>query len=142
MIRLSGNSQSASAAKINLGETIEGIPSRGGPPPSISSRGINGSSIENPLRWADSECSGLMKRGNTPAKKKPVVVSLPTSKSSCFLEFCLHLMLENVSHLTQTVPGWICGMRVNVIHVFFVHITPEQNFLARVVDFCNFPTVI
>ena len=75
MIRLSGNSQSASAAKINLGESIEGIPSRGGPPPSISSRGIKGSSIENPLRLADSECSGLMKRVNAPAKKKPVVVS-------------------------------------------------------------------
>jgi len=75
MIRLSGNSQSAYAAKINLGESIEGIPSRGGPPPSISSRGIKGSSIENPLRWADSECSGLMKRVNAPAKKKPAVLS-------------------------------------------------------------------
>jgi len=42
MIRLSGNSQSAYAAKINLGESIEGIPSRGGPPPRISSRGIKG----------------------------------------------------------------------------------------------------
>jgi len=30
MIRLSGNSQSASAAKINIGESIEGIPPRGG----------------------------------------------------------------------------------------------------------------
>ena len=55
--------------KINFGESIEGIQSRGGPPPSISSRGIKGFPIENPLHWADSECSGQMKRGNAPAKK-------------------------------------------------------------------------
>jgi hypothetical protein len=58
------------------------------------------------------------------------------------LEFRLHLLLENIAYLTQTVPGWICGMWINVIQVLFVHITPEQNFLARVVDFGNFPTVI
>ena len=60
-------SQSTSAAEINFVESIEGIPSLGGPPLKVSSRDVVGSWIDNPLRWADSAYPRLTKKSNVPA---------------------------------------------------------------------------